>query len=256
MRMRYAISLGLGLLLAGAVVVAARVSLDLEPAETGALVPVYVASEDIAFGAPVRRDLVTTQLWPAEAVPPQAFTDPAVLWPDGQGARRAKAHLFAGEPLIANKLSAYGEDVTEIPILDPARRAMLISAKGAAVEAGLVAPGDRIDLVLLLGQGEDRSAVLFQQNLHVLGVRPGGQLAVEIARSDAQKLALAQEAGELIATLHLGGDVPEEELETVFLNTLVEEGKIVADTETVDRPTILVRRGNETYLVPVPLGGN
>ena len=209
------------------------------------------------MAACVTEERVTTQLWPRDAVPPLAFTDPALLFPEGQGARLSKALILAGEPLIANKLSAFGEDLTEIPIEDVSRRAMVVRVSGEASEGGLITPGDRIDLVLVMGADADRSAVELMQNVRVMGVQEAGLMTVEIAREEAQKLALAQEAGELIASLHLGwaGETaaPDTKLETLHLDNLVDSAKIEPNPETKDHTTILVRRAGEPFLVPVPL---
>lgn len=248
----------LGLLLAGVAVLGARLSLLPEgPAEVAidhALVDVFVARQPIGFGARVTEDLVTTQAWPRAAVPHLAITDRSLLFPAGDGARIAKGQFFEGEVLLVTKLSPFGEEVRATASDDPSRRAMAIRVRGEAVAGGLVLPGDAVDLVFAEGQGREMRAVTLLRNVRVLGVAEGGLITVEVTPKDGQALALAQEAGILVASLRLGRQKnADAEVEALDLRTLLNEE---APEQTLrDSPSVVVRRGSETSVETVPRRG-
>lgn len=259
MRLRYVFAGVLGLVCAGVLVVAARVALLPEGgAQAQGPVPemakVYVARAEIPFGSVLTPEMVSRQSWPREAVPHLAVTDPAMLFSDEEGGRVAKGHFVEGEVLIASKLSAFGESVLAAPPADPARRAMAIRVAGEAMQAGLIGPGDVIDLVLAEGQGRDMRAVMLRTGLRVLGVGQTGLMTVEVSPADGQALALAQQAGVLVAVLHLSGP-PGAAPQAIALRALtgaqVGEPSQAAPAEGMVSG-VVVRRGGETSIEPVP----
>lgn len=262
MKLRYVFALVLGLLVAGGAVVSARLSLLQDtPAESGPvtdMVDVYVAAAEIPFGARVTEDLVTTQSWPRDAVPHVAFTDPALLFPSGEGARRAKSPFVAGELLIAPKLSVYGADIPAIIPSSSQWRAMAIRARGEALSANLVSPGDQVDVVFAQGTGRDVRAVTLVQGVRVLALSGAALITLEVSPEAAQSLALAQETGTLVITLHTGGSGAVDNLTSVDLRTLLQQEEPLPeepDALPTNKPTIVIRRGNETSVQTVPRSG-
>jgi pilus assembly protein CpaB len=158
--------------------------------------------------------------------------------------------------LIASKLSAFGDAVVAVPPADPARRAMAVRVEGEAVQAGLIGPGDLIDLVLAEGTGRALRAVTVLVGVRVLGVGQSGLITVEVSPADGQSLALAQQAGVLVAVLHLSGAAATARPDAVALQTLMGETSAPAAgaAPLVSAPVsgVVVRRGGETSIEPVP----
>lgn len=252
MRLRYVVTGVLGLLLVGAVVITARVSLLQDAPDTTTLpemVPVYVAKGDIPFGTALTEAMVAVQSWPRAAVPPLAITDPGLLFRSGEGGRIAKDHFVPGEMLIASKLSSFGEDVAAIAPVGETRRAVAVQVSGEAVTGGLVAPGDLIDLVFVDGEARNLRAILLMQGVRVLGLAEAGRITLEVSARQGQEIALAQEAGALVALLHLGTLAGEVALPAIELRALTQDAPEVAPTP--DGPTVVIRRGNEATVEPV-----
>jgi pilus assembly protein CpaB len=103
---------------------------------------IYVAKVNINTGDPVSTEMVILKEWPKADVPPGAILDFAELED-----RRPRAPIFAGEPILESKLLNPGEkgaDPTQhIP---KGFRIVPISVRADTGAAGLLRPGDRVDV--------------------------------------------------------------------------------------------------------------
>lgn len=222
-------------------------------------VNLVVARNDIDFGQPIDPQSVTTQKWPREAMPSGAFTDLAALT-GGQGTdfRRAKGRLFAGEVILASKVSDFGEKVTIVQKLGTNTRAMAIKVDAVTAVGGFVTPGDFVDIVLTEGNSGAMRAVTILQNIRVIGVDQTSEesrdtpeiartITVEVTPDQGQRLALAQRAGSLSLTLRTLENVEDKPLDMVDLRDLLQEKSPVPEPEK--KPSITVRRGNVVEVV-------
>lgn len=206
-----------GFAIAGGSVFAARDYFETRateaPAGAARTVDVLVASRDIAFGAVIEPQSVSTIAWPADAVPIGVYTDPDLLLADeGQEPRRARRAISQGELMLASRVSDFGEKVTITQSLTPGSRAMAISVDAETAVGGFVTPGDYVDVVLTQGSSETMRAVTILQDIRVLGVDQDANeqndapevartVTVEVTPDEGQRLALAQRAGTLSLTL-------------------------------------------------------
>ncbi|HET6518766.1 MAG TPA: Flp pilus assembly protein CpaB [Geminicoccaceae bacterium] len=257
----------MGFLLAGGSVVvahsylrgAATQSPGAQAREIGAIA---VARTDIPFGAPIHIELVRLQEWPKEALPPEAFTTlEELLGPDQRQPRRARRSIVAGEPIVRNKVSDFGEKVTISDIIDPGKRAMAIRVNDVSGVAGFVTPGDRIDV--LLTRRLDNDNMTTTTVLQDIVVRGTDQLAdedldkpnvartvtVEVTPDEAQRLALAQQAGTLGLTLRNVATTEKPALQSLSVSDLSSApGKSKASRQA---PTVTVNRAGERSAVAV-----
>lgn len=223
------------------------------------MVDVIVARSEIAYGQAVEPAVLMTQAWPKSALIPGTFTS-MDAFATGEPIR-ALGRIFPGEPIIAAKLSSPGERVTIVQRLTPGHRAMAISVDAATAVGGFVAPGDRVDIVMTQGSGEELRAVTVLQNVRVVGIdqtseeQQGGPMVVrtitvEVLPDEGQRLALAQKAGQLSLSLR-ELDAPDlEPLQQVQLSDLFEapEPVVVEEAASVPVPvvvrsSVVVRRG-------------
>jgi pilus assembly protein CpaB len=250
---------GLGLA-AGGVFVAVQMSDGERVAAAAPVVettPVVIADAEIAFAKEITRELVRVQEWPSEFVPEGAFDAlDEVIGDDERGFRRAERPLAEGEPLLASKLSAFGEKVTIAQVIDPDKRAISIRVDDVSGVGGFVTPGDRVDVVLTRHRNDDQIATTILQDVLVRGI---DQIADEerdkpvVARTvtvEAQRLVLAQQAGRLSLTLRPAGMHDQVATSTITSNSLT---NIAANAQVGPRGgrSVTVRRGTAEEVVPV-----
>lgn len=262
MRLRALLTLFFGIIIAGSAVVYANLMMKTPASEM--MRDVVVAEVDIAFGHVVDIEMLSLRTWPANAVPDGAFASiDDVLGDDRKKPRRAKRAITAGDLVVDNKVSDFGERVTITQKIDPSMRAVAIRVNDVTGVAGFVAPSDRVDITLTrtVEQGLRASTIL--QNIEVLGIDQasdgtGSQpsvvktVTVQVEPSDAQKLALAQQAGTLSLSLrHLeAGDRPA--LDSISVSDLTDEQRPRKKVRPPARPAISVNRAGQRETINVP----
>jgi len=221
-------ALGLGALLV------ARAWLPTPKVQTVALhpppiqgVPVVLASGPIPYGAKLQaKDLVVMQL-PPSAVPPGAYSNAAqVLKADSGGAPVALMAMTAHEPVLPDKLSGAGARPTLAAQISDGMRAYTIGVTDVAGGGGHILPGDHVDVVLTRNMDANyqkgAAGVLISdlviQNVRVLGMDLNADpnstkpavahtATLEVTVQDAERLALAAQAGGLTLALRRTGSV-------------------------------------------------
>ena len=151
------------LLVAGTATFAARAWLERRDSLAVAAAPepvlrkaVLVAAADLAVGSFVLPDSMRWQDWPDVAVPETYLVR-------GQGDETqfvgavVRRPLTVGQPLSAGSVVKPGERGFLAAVLEPGMRAISVPVDEAAGNAGLIFPGDRVDLILtqtLSAEGE------------------------------------------------------------------------------------------------------
>jgi pilus assembly protein CpaB len=215
------------LLLAGTATFAVRTWLERREVSPVAAEPVpvprkavLVAAGDLAVGAFVQPDSVRWQDWPDVATP-EAYLVRGL----GDEAQFVGAvvrqPLVAGQPITAANVVKPGERGFLAAVLEPGMRAISVPVDEAAGNAGLVFPGDRVDLILtqtLSADGDPagsrRVSETVLENLRVIAMGrrlgggedgSGGQQArtatLEASPEAAEKIALVAELGKLALSL-------------------------------------------------------
>ncbi len=143
------------LLMAGTATFAARGWLErgegarsvTEPAKVEAAKAVLVAAADLAVGSFVQPDSLRWQDWPDVTVPASYLmrgeSDEAALV--GAVVRQP---LAIGQPVTASAVVKPGDRGFLAAVLEPGMRAISVPIDEAAGNAGLVVPGDHVDLIL------------------------------------------------------------------------------------------------------------
>jgi pilus assembly protein CpaB len=133
-------------------------------------VPIYVALHNINLGDSVDDGMVSLQEWPKDKVPVGAVTK----WEDIEG-RRPKTIIFQGEPLNDAKFLAKGETHDPIAGIPPGMRLKTVSVDARKSAAGLLSPGDRVDVQLFVKRNEQNGVAhpftkIILQNIRVYAV--------------------------------------------------------------------------------------
>ena len=173
--------------------------------------PIYIALTNINLGDPINAEMIALEEWPANKVPPGAIGKIETL----EG-RRARTTIIAGTPILEPQLLAMGELADPVANIPDGFRLSTISVNAEKSAAGLLSPGDRVDVQLFVEanqrQGINQSKTrLILENVRVFAVEQAVQRAAEgdesravpktvsllVKPEQASKIDLAQNLGEL-----------------------------------------------------------
>jgi len=172
-------------------------------------VPIYVALQNINLGDPVDDSMVSLQEWPKDKVPLGAITE----WEEIED-RRPRAVIFDGEPLLDGKFLPKGQSHDPISGIPSGMRLKTVSVDARKSAAGLLSPGDRVDLQLFVERNERKSIPLsvtkiILQNIRVFAVDQAVQRSADgaEARTVAKTVSLIvtpQQANRITTAENLG----------------------------------------------------
>ena len=154
--------------------------------------PIYVALHNINVGDPIDADMVALQEWPKDKVPPGSLSQ----LEDVEG-RRPRSTIIEGEPLLEAKLLAPGEMADPIGNITSGMRLVTVSVDAEKSAAGLLSPGDRVDIQLFVrrdprnGIQEPKTKVILE-NIRVFAVDQAVQRSADggEARTIAKTISL------------------------------------------------------------------
>lgn len=273
MRLRSVLTLFLALVLGGAAVLLARAWLEraAEPTVVAqqqpqmALTKIVVARTTLFFGNRINAEQVREVDWPADSVPPGAFSSAEELL-NAEKPRTVLRTIEANEPILSSKVSGEGEKATLSAIISEEMRAMTIRVNDVIGVAGFIVPGDRVDVLLTREEGGDKNQItdILLQNVKVLGI---DQLAndnqekpivvqavtVEVSPEQSQKLTLASQVGNLTLALRNVLDAEAELARTVGIRDLKigEVNDAVADAQPGKTAKVAKVRGKGTAVDPL-----
>jgi pilus assembly protein CpaB len=265
------------LLLAGAATFVARGWLERDEPVAEQAKPiakaVLVAATELAVGSFVQADSLRWQDWPDVGLP-------ASYYVRGQADEQAlvgavvRRPLAVGEPLTLAAVVKPGERGFLAAVLEPGMRAISVPIDEAAGNAGLVLPGDRVDLVLtqtINAEGDPAGArrvsetVLEDLRVIAMGRRLSGaegeegqasRTATLEAPPDAvEKVALANELGKLALSLRsLAAPSADPDSERPSRLTWDTEASPALRPENQQRTTLTVMRGDKVEAINIRRG--
>ncbi|MEM8944674.1 MAG: Flp pilus assembly protein CpaB [Planctomycetota bacterium] len=132
--------------------------------------PIYVALQNINLGDPVDDSMVSLQEWPKDKVPVGAITS----WEDIED-RRPRTAIFQGEPLLDGKFLERGQTQDPISSIPEGMRLKTVSVDARKSAAGLLSPGDRVDVQIFVHRNERENiqrpfTKIILQNIRVFAV--------------------------------------------------------------------------------------
>ncbi len=174
-------------------------------------IPIYVALHNINLGDPIESGMISLQEWPKSKVPKGAITK----LEDLKG-RRPRTAIIEGEPILEGKLLAPGQIADPISSITKGMRLKTISVDAEKSVAGLLKPGDRVDIQLFVKKDqrtnvETAKAKIILQNIRVFAVDQAVQRSADggdeksiaktvsllLTPNQASTLALAEQVGEI-----------------------------------------------------------
>ena len=198
-------------------------------------VKVAVAAVPLEYGAELTPEKIRFIDYPGTALPAGSFRTVNELLPVGK--RRVVLRPMAiNEPVLADKVTGEGQGASIAALLPEGKRAAAVRINDVSGVAGFIRPNDSVD-VLITRQaiGENRDAQLTDvllQNVRVIAMDQNAKnengeptvaktATLDVMPLDAQKLALAQEIGQLSLVLRKPGAKDDNPVvETVSLEDL------------------------------------
>ena len=203
-----------------------------QAAYKGATTKVAVATAPLAYGVEITPDKVRFVDYPNSSIPAGVFTNAAQLVAPGQK-RVALLPIAVNEPILASKISGVGAGASIANLLPDGMRAASVRINDVSGVAGFVQPNDSVDVLItrtMPGANQQMTDVLLQ-NVRVIAIdqeaknadgspKVGRSATLEVSPIDAQKLALAQQTGDLSLVLRKPGEQNNPVVETVSMNDL------------------------------------
>jgi pilus assembly protein CpaB len=181
------------------------------PAAKTETVPIYVALHNINTGDPIDASMLSLQEWPKDKVPHGAVSN----LEDLEG-RRPRSAIIEGEPILEAKLLAAGQMADPIRSIPKGYRLKTIKVDAEKSAAGLLGPGDRVDIQLFVRRDtrngiESAKSKVILQNIRVFAVDQTVQRSADgseertvaktvsllLTPDQASKLGLAENLGEV-----------------------------------------------------------
>jgi pilus assembly protein CpaB len=223
---------GIAVVVGGITVVGARYYLDrasTRPVASVAAAPVklidmttvVVAKQPLRFGMPLSTAQLEEIPWPAASVP-QGATASIAEFLKGPEKRVVIAAMEPNEPVLASKVTGPGQRASLSAVIAPGMTAVSIPLSETQGVAGLVLPGDRVNVMLTRAVENDASFTdVLLQNIRVVAIdqvidqrseKPVAlrSATLEVMPHDAKRVALAGSVGSMSLMLRKAGepDVP------------------------------------------------
>jgi pilus assembly protein CpaB len=175
----------------------------------GETVPVFVALKDIPLGEPLSAAILKQEPWPKDRVPPGALSNI-----DEVEGRRVRQKLFAGEPILENKLLSKGASQQGASAVIPNGYRVVSVQVDSVSGSTLILPADRVDvLVYLVGNAQhgipETSTRTVLQDIKVFAVNDvvdldkdkdkamSKTISLLVTPAQAAKVTLASELGKI-----------------------------------------------------------
>ena len=200
----------------------------------GGTTKIAVAAVPLAYGTDITTDKVRFVDYPNSSIPAGTFTSAAALLPEGKQ-RFALMPIGINEPVLASKISGAGQGASIAALLTDGMRAATVRINDVSGVAGFIQPNDTVDVLITrsVANGAASSQVtdVLLQNVRVIAIdqeaknsdgtpKVARTATFEVLPLDAQKLALAQEAGNLSLALRKPGEQNNPVVETVSMSDL------------------------------------
>lgn len=254
-----------------------QIAVQIEEAQPVLARAVLVAATNLPSGSFIQADHLRWQEWPDVALPETYLERGKAHETDLVGAvvRRTVA---AGEPIALGNVVKPGDRGFLAAVLDPGMRAVSVPVDEASSNAGLIFPGDRVDLIVthqleIAGDDsttrrvsetvlEDVRVIAMGGRLNAeagseLGAAPQARTAtLETTPAGAEKVALVAELGKLslsLRSLAVAGDAPVRGAEPAPLTWDLDASPALRP-ENQPRSTLNVVRGGKIETITVRHG--
>ena len=225
--------------------------------------PIVVAATALSYAHKlVAEDLAIVE-WPTEGLPENVFTSIEDLVNETEGPRYIKRAIEPSEPILASKITNFGEDIGVNTLLEPGTRAFAIRVDVASGVSGFIQPGDEVD-IYWTGRNLDQiitrlilekvKIIAIDQQADQDSLRPtvARTVTLQVSPDIVANLVQFQSSGSL--TLSLRGVEDATTAGPIEVNTSALIGNEIKEIEEERVCTRTVRRGvaTEEIIIPCP----
>jgi pilus assembly protein CpaB len=178
---------------------------------------IVVAATQLGLGKQLTEENLVEVPWATAKLPEGAFATKHDLLKDGR--RAVLTALERNEPILKSKITGPGQAGTLSSLLEEGKRAVTVRVDDVRGVAGFIRPNDRVDVVLIRGEGGAAGGSysdIILQGVKVLAVdQLTGErteqatvakvVTLEVSPEDAQKIVLATNIGKLSLILRQAG---------------------------------------------------
>ncbi|MFO1067233.1 MAG: Flp pilus assembly protein CpaB [Geminicoccaceae bacterium] len=240
---------------------------------------VLVAAVDLRAGQFVEPDAVRWQDWPDVSLP-DSYLVKGVAAEDELTGAVVRLDLPAGQPIARSGVVRPGDRGFLAAVLDPGMRAISVPVDEASGNAGLIFPGDRVDLILTQTLGGDgggdakeparrvSETVLADVRVIAMGRRlrteteeeqPADKArtaTLEVTPAGAEKVALVTDLGRLSLSLRSLALAEETPADPAPGSRFTWDSDVARALRPENQPTttLAVIRGGESLVLNVPKG--
>ena len=235
---------------------------DAAPART--MTHVLVAKGDVPVGTLLRAEDLRWQEWPRDSVNDAYVQQDSAKLEDFVGAV-VRSRLTSGEPLTAARVVHAGDHSSMAAVLTPGTRAVTVNVTASTGMAGLIAPGDHVDLLLTMTvHSDDKDAPTRHMSETVLtdlkvlamdqrvtdDAKDAGvpkTATLEVTPKQAELVAVTSELGLLSLSLRsLAAETGDESHAGTTPTWDSDATRLVRDTGRSNQHTVHVLRGGKT----------
>ena len=194
----------------------AELSAEARPAPQQVTKNVLVATVEMPAGSFVKAEHVRWQSWPETALN-DSYLIEGISKPEDVVGSVVRRGIVAGEPVTSGRIVRPGDRGFLAAVLQPGMRAVAIGVNPTSGIAGLVFPGDRVDIILTqsipTGGSEPRMASeTVLENVRVLAIDQvlndqsgeptlGKNATIEVTPKQAEIIAVVSDMGKLSLSL-------------------------------------------------------
>lgn len=189
---------------------------------------ILVATFDMPVGHFIKKEDMVWQSWPDETVHEKYIQQDSETTMDSLVDAVAVSPIAAGEPILDNRLVKPGNRGFMSAVITSGMRAITIRINAASGNAGFIFPGDRVDILLThevnINSNDREKARISEtvlRNVRVLAINQttgnpthipaiGKTATLEVTPTEAEKISLIRNMGELTLTLRSLGKGEEE----------------------------------------------
>lgn len=224
--------------------------------------PVMLATRELRYGQKLLPGDAREVLFPADAIPENAFTSTEDLYGTEESEPREIVRTMEpGEVILQTKVTQYGERATVASRLKKGMRAFTINVDVTTGVSGFLQPGDQVDVYWSGSiQGQETTKLLLEkveliaidQIADVDMAKPtvARTVTVEVSPIVVASLAQARNSGRLSLALRGVGD------DALLGNVAVNQADLLGITEVVEEVKkkcfTRIRQGTQVQVVEVP----
>ena len=176
---------------------------------------VLVARSDLPTGILINEQHLRWQVWPDNSLP-DSYLVRGKFKKESLYGSVLRRGIAGGHPIVKSQIIKPGDRGFLAAVLKPGHRAYTIKISAASSAAGLVFPGDRVDLILThkvsQGRGAQQVSETILKNMRILAIdqslndqsnqpRVGKTATFEVTPKQAEILAVASGLGKLSLSL-------------------------------------------------------